>query len=464
MKPAATFFRAHSVEPAVDRDLEVDRTASVDFKRTRSMHRPKAKLTREEVEQIHAASRKAMDAAILPCSQRIVLSIDREEEDETRKVAEDKQRLPGASKNLRRNRLAHVTTPTLSHYEEEVERRKKIPSQHLDGREIRRLASIASDDPDPAPSGLLRGGKSRQWVRHSYPFTNELGIGFLLDLGLKDDVLSPHRRDNPQLERFTPVTARARGTYVYGLHGDIVKSHSLVASLQPPIAEEHETDLSQVEDGELTLDLPGTDRVANNVWERERFGRARTELKTAGGSDWNCLSAEERETRLRDDFGALLVQYKRYIHELVLWNGDWYFKTSERDRDKMCLEIAGVHADFRKVMLELRPILSDERVRPHTLMTKEIHEHILEGLSTFVTNAMLEDARRGDDELKQFEVSEFKFSRRADWVATNALRTSLVTLCEAMVLLKAQLRGGKQKKVSTLVQIDSVINECARKA
>jgi hypothetical protein len=125
---------------------------------------------------------------------------------------------------------------------------------------------------------------------------------------------------------------------------------------------------------------------------------------------------------------SLYSTFQGFIHDLVVWNNDWYFKTNVDYRDTMCEEIAEIHRLFRKVMLEQRPLVSHEKLRKNTLTTTDIHAYIKDGQQIWVTNALLEDAKRGDDELAQFDETEFKFSRRADWKETNALQHIIVHL------------------------------------
>jgi hypothetical protein len=69
-----------------------------------------------------------------------------------------------------------------------------------------------------------------------------------------------------------------------------------------------------------------------------------------------------------------------------------------------------------------------------------------------MTNSLLAEARRGDDELTDYEVEGFKFSRRLDWVATSQLKLNTQDARERLRLLKLKLRGGDQKSAWKLVK------------
>ena len=218
----STFFkRAHSVEPCVEQQ---DQRAT-SLGRTRSTH--KGRLSLEDIEQIKASTRKIMDSALLPMSQRVVLSIDKELEE----MAERESSAHPRQRDVLRRRLAPLTTHGLRLRDEEQQLNAPPATLH-DGKAMRRRnlnnnpsLSLERNAPEfePFPVGIGHALDGEKPLRRSYP-----GAGLLLEL--KKDSMAPERRS--QL-RFEPETARQRGTYLFGLNGDIVKAHSLAAALPP---------------------------------------------------------------------------------------------------------------------------------------------------------------------------------------------------------------------------------------
>jgi hypothetical protein len=228
MADSAWITRAHSMEPGAERQGNTSTT----FQRTRSTQ--KEKLSIDDLEQIKASARRKMDSALLPASQRFVLSIDKELEEVLH--AERQVSTGPAHRNVsRRRRLAPLTTPALRFCDEE---QSSAPATFHDGKTIRRERFQQSmPESRQLLDGMTHGLEGIKTLRRSYP-----GAGLLLDL--KQDYMAPEGRS--QL-RFEPETARQRGTYVFGLNGDIVKSRSLVASL-PPTSTVDEEDLDNGQD------------------------------------------------------------------------------------------------------------------------------------------------------------------------------------------------------------------------
>ena len=423
-------FRSVSVAPVLEHGAcKPDHMTAPTLSRSRTVPKQRRRkdagpMTVAEIRDVYASTRRAMDAAVLPTSQlHPKLSIDLQwEQDAANRQALD-QPVPVArreQKKEHRKKREINEEPVGAHGHQ-------VQAEFVDGRAIR-LASTGHD--------RLSSGRS-DWLRHTFPASGEPGLSYIMELGLKHDVLSANRRSQLCLERYPPLTARARGTYVYGLHGDIVMANSLVADLQPPVP---------------NTNAKGEDQTHARIEENERPPtstfpyQARRGLKTAGGgTDWSSLNAQEREKRLRDDFGAMLVQFKRFVHGLVLAAGEWYFKANVSDRNEMCDTIVQLHTAFRKIMVEQRPFEIHETCRPIPSLD-EVHDLLTEGHSTFITNLMLHDSKRGDDELAQFDVNAFKFARRVDWKATAALRVRLIEASMELAAIKNTARNGTKKK------------------
>jgi len=221
------------------------------FERSQSVQ-PKSGLSREDIQKIMSSTRRIMDAALLPCSKRIVLSIDKDcnEEAATRRL--------DVEKGVKKSRCKRISSMamTASFGEEMAGRPPQHRAQHFDGREIRRLSKhLCPDNSDErtihsslelASNSSLTQHMGGAVIRKSYPgatadAAGEAGRGergFLLDL--KFDVLSPQSKKAVNPSHFEPVTARARGTYVFGLKGDVVKSHSLL-NILPAEEDAHES-------------------------------------------------------------------------------------------------------------------------------------------------------------------------------------------------------------------------------
>lgn len=413
-----SFERAHSVDPC----MENDRRNNPETRKQTAVLKARSNkhlLSRNEVDEIAAATKKAMEAALVPCSKRVILSIDKELEDEAAKWRAEWQNSSGSANTIESgSKGKRPSAMTRSSRSEEDVDRIAPPAQFYDGRAMR-AASCCADMAIQSFKSDAANPRNTAVERSSNSMTSASEAAFLFDLKQPDP-----------LDRFPPVTARARGTYLYGLKGDVVKSHSLVASL--PMR-------SLVDFRNLDDDKQFPRQV----------DRSRQCLKTSGGRSWNSMSEEQREERLRNDFGAMLVQFKGYVHELALMSGDWYFRSNQRDR--LCTEIAQTHAKFSKIIREQRPLLSHEQAG-HPLTEEQIHELMKEGFNTQLTNALLLDAKRGDDELAEFELQAFKFSRRADWMATNQLRQGLQDARERLRILKLKLRGGDLKSSWKLVK------------
>ena len=41
--------------------------------------------------------------------------------------------------------------------------------------------------------------------------------------------------------------------------------------------------------------------------------------------------------------------HQKYIHELIMWNGLWYFKLPRHECHRMCVEILEIQQAFREV-------------------------------------------------------------------------------------------------------------------
>jgi len=443
-RPEVGFVRAHSVEPWIKQnDGDSDDAREKATAAARPSRSQKLTLSRIEIDEIAQKSRRILDAALLPCSKRLVLSIDRElEKDAAKWRAERTARsMPGTGaadsvhderKRAKRNSTARGTRP-----EDEADRIVP-PALLYDGRAMRAASSCFSMGNEPSALDAA----CRRDLRRSYPGAMKLETQGLFDL--KQDLLLAQKRD--PFERFSPVTARARGTYLYGLMGDVVKSHSLVAALPVQSFLDATAEDGNEEEGNVEVLRP------------QQSDPSRASLKTSGGTDWNSLNKERREERLSRDFGALLVQYKGFVHEITVMNGDWYWQTAQSQRDRLCVEIAQICQWFGKIVREQRPMESNEQAR-QPLTELEIHEFMKEGLNTQMTNALLEDAKRADAELDEFDVTAFRFSRRADWIAMSNLKQSAQAACERFRLLKLKLRGGNHH--STWKFLKSKIPEVA---